>query len=216
GRKENGVFNQRHRPAEIKWQRWDSNPLLRRDLCLKPAIPHCLGSFICNQIFFTYRNRFNANKKLAAVGFEPTPPKRLTKRITLRTVNNNNNANDHVKIMEWNVEGLNSIQKYPTFMEFTPQPKKEIKRNMQLENTYQTKLSRHIDEEKWQASKAEIPAIISMLRQGNLDGATAALTENIAQATNKDFQETSPNSSRESGAMGNPLQKPTRREGRNS
>ena len=47
------------------------------------------------------------------------------------------------------------------------------------------KLTRHIDELKWEERKSEIPAITNMMRQGKLDEAIAALTENIALATNE-------------------------------
>lgn len=52
---------------------------------------------------------------------------------------------------------------------------------------HRPKISRHIDEEKWHTTKPEIQSIISMMRQGNLDGATANLTESIAQATKRIF-----------------------------
>ena len=46
------------------------------------------------------------------------------------------------------------------------------------------KVSRHIDEEKWETRKMEIPTIMNMIRRGKLDKATTILTENIVEAAN--------------------------------
>ncbi|GIY62359.1 hypothetical protein CDAR_50101 [Caerostris darwini] len=73
--------------ATWAWQRWDSNPRLLRDWCLKNQRLRPLGHatdvlfsrFKMKTKFFrfTFRTKKRSHSGMAAVGFEPTPPQRL-------------------------------------------------------------------------------------------------------------------------------------------
>ncbi|GIY12868.1 uncharacterized protein CEXT_329061 [Caerostris extrusa] len=84
------------KPIKDIWQRWDSNPRLRRDWCLKNQRLRPLGPRYRRRISGSGGIRTHASEEtgalnqrlrplghatgdgyLAAVGFEPTPPKRL-------------------------------------------------------------------------------------------------------------------------------------------